>query len=124
MLVAKWFENEIVRGLQGLVVLRLAGAPPEDSISYTLDIWLAALAARAKFWNEQQDAPRIRQAFAELYRTEKFWPAPRHFLDALPERPKPKRPLLDMNLTKEQQQQNKQKIAALQRDLSNLTKYK
>jgi hypothetical protein len=35
-------------------------------------------------WEQQRDAPRIRQAFVTLATTRETWPAPRHFLDALP----------------------------------------
>ena len=36
---------------------------------------------------EQIDVPRIREAFEILEATREEWPAPKHFLDALPRRP-------------------------------------
>ena len=41
-MVEKWLEREIARGLQGLIALRLSGAPADDSVTLTLDVWLAA----------------------------------------------------------------------------------
>lgn len=37
-----------------------------------------------KSWDQPRDTPRIRAAFATLANTREMWPAPRHFLDALP----------------------------------------
>lgn len=42
------------------------------------------VARQGRSWDEQRDAPRIRQAFVTLASTREQWPAPRHFLDALP----------------------------------------
>ncbi|WP_369951952.1 hypothetical protein [Ralstonia syzygii] len=86
----KWLEREIARGLQGLLALRLMGAPADDSVTLTLDIWLAALEGHAVTWSEQLDAERIRQAFRGLYRTCDRWPAPKHLLDNLGNRDPPK----------------------------------
>jgi len=65
--IARWIEREVARGLQGLVALRLPGAPGEDAVTLTLDIWLAALATRTAGWAEVQDAPRLQAAFRALY---------------------------------------------------------
>ena len=62
-MVEKWLERESARGLQGLIALRLAGAPADDSVTLTLDVWLAAIECQAVTWNEQADAERIRRAF-------------------------------------------------------------
>lgn len=84
--VEQWIEREIARGLQGLVALRLPGAPAEDAITLTLDVWLAAVAPRARDWREPTDAPRLREGFAVLFGTVREWPAPRAWLDAMPAR--------------------------------------
>lgn len=42
------------------------------------------VARQGRSWDEQRDTPRIRQAFVTLASTREQWPAPRHFLDALP----------------------------------------
>ena len=88
-MVEKWLEREIARGLQGLIALRLAGAPADDSVTLTLDVWLAAIECQAVTWNEQADAERIRRAFRTLYRICDRWPPPKVFLDNLGNRDPP-----------------------------------
>lgn len=83
-IVEQWIEREIARGLQGLVALRLSGAPAEDAITLTLDVWLAAVAPRARGWHEQRDAPRLREGFSVLFGSVREWPAPSQYLDCLP----------------------------------------
>lgn len=107
----KWFESEVARGMQALMVLRLPGAPPEDAITLTLDVWLNALEDWI-VWNEEQDTPRIQKAFKTLIRKSEKWPAPKHLIEALPERihmpalPEPP-------LTAEERQRNKARLAKL-----------
>lgn len=104
-MVEKWLEREVARGLQGLIALRLPGAPADDSVTLTLDIWLAALSGQAVTWSEPMDAERIRQAFRALYRTCDRWPAPKHFLDNLGNRDPP--PALSApQITEAQRQKN------------------
>ena len=89
-MVEKWLEREIARGLQGLIALRLTGAPADDSVTLTLDVWLAAIESQAVAWNEQLDAERVRRAFRTLYRLCDRWPPPKVFLDNLGNRDPPK----------------------------------
>ena len=89
-MVEKWLEREIARGLQGLIALRLSGAPADDSVTLTLDVWLAAIESLSVNWNEQLDAERVRRAFRTLYRICDRWPAPKLFLDNLGNRDPPK----------------------------------
>ena len=89
-MVEKWLEREIARGLQGLIALRLTGAPADDSVTLTLDVWLAAIESLSVNWNEQLDAERVRRAFRTLYRICDRWPAPKLFLDNLGNRDPPK----------------------------------
>ena len=91
-MVEKWLEREIARGLQGLIALRLTGAPADDSVTLTLDVWLAAIESQAVTWNEQLDAERVRRAFRTLYRLCDRWPAPKLFLDNLGNRDPPTPP--------------------------------
>ncbi|HGY9637916.1 TPA: hypothetical protein ACOJPK_003395 [Pseudomonas putida] len=92
----KWFERAIVAGFQGLVTLRLDGAPPADAVNLTLDIWLVAL-TKNRQWDEAQDAERIRETFESLFASCERWPSPARFLrDLKPRRlppllPKPTR---------------------------------
>ena len=89
-MVEKWLEREIARGLQGLIALRLTGAPADDSVTLTLDVWLAAIESQAVTWNEQLDAERVRRAFRTLYRLCDRWPAPKVNQDNLGNRDPPK----------------------------------
>lgn len=88
-MVEKWLEREIARGLQGLIALRLAGAPADDSVTLTLDVWLAAIECQAVTWNEQADAERIRRTFRTLYRICDRWPPPKVFLENIGNRDPP-----------------------------------
>lgn len=116
----KWLEREIARGLQGLVALRLSGAPADDSITMTLDIWLAALDSAPVRWDEQQDTQRIRRAFRSIYRTCDRWPPPRLLLDNLGHRdPAPALPA--PQVPREIRQKN---VALLQRMLRQLGRQK
>lgn len=117
-MTSRWLEREFARGLQGLVALRLSGAPAEDSITLTLDVWLAAVSGLARGWHEHLDAPRIRKAFATLYRTCERWPAPAQFLNCLEHRaPPPALPAPAM--TEEQRQKNLQRIQHIKQQLRN-----
>lgn len=112
----RWIEREVARGLQGLIALRLSGAPGEDAVVLTLDIWLAALAQRVSGWTEELDAPRIQAAFRALYSQCTQWPTPRQLLDAVPPRaPAPALPA--PQLTPEQRARNRARLDALMQDL-------
>ncbi|MFZ5659162.1 MAG: hypothetical protein ACOY5C_04815 [Pseudomonadota bacterium] len=113
----KWLEREIASGLQGLLALRLPGAPADDSVTLTLDIWLVAV-KHAVTWNESADTTRIRHAFQTLFRTCVHWPAPKQFLDALPQRVPPKA-LSPPELTPEERARN---IARMRELLDSLPK--
>lgn len=84
----KWFERAILAGFQGLVTLRLDGAPPADAVTMTLDIWLIAL-TKNRQWDEEQDAERIRQTFESLFASCERWPSPARFLRDLKPRKQP-----------------------------------
>lgn len=117
-MTSKWLEREFARGLQGLVALRLNGAPAEDSITLTLDVWLAAVSGIAKGWHEHLDTPRIRKAFATLYRTCERWPAPAQFLSCLDHRPPPQA-LPPPAMSEEQRQKNLKRIQQIKQQLRN-----
>ncbi|WP_060495258.1 hypothetical protein [Pseudomonas sp. GTC 16482] len=84
----KWFKRAIVAGFQGLVTLRLDGAPPADAVAMTLDIWLVAL-TKNRQWDEQEDAERIRETFESLFASCERWPSPARFLRDLKPRKQP-----------------------------------
>lgn len=75
-------------GLQKLICLRLKGQPGDDLIEGTLLGWREAI---GNHWNRETDAPRFREAFRTLMRTQSSWPAPADFLVALPPLPGTKR---------------------------------
>ena len=104
-MVEKWLEREIARGLQGLIALRLSGAPADDSVTLTLDVWLAAIESLSANWNEQLDAERVRRAFRTLYRICDRWPPPKVFLDNLGNRDPPKA-LPPPQISEEQRKKN------------------
>lgn len=104
-MVEKWLEREIARGLQGLIALRLSGAPADDSVTLTLDVWLAAIESLSVNWNEQLDAERVRRAFRTMYRICDRWPAPKLFLDNLGNRDPPKA-LPPPQISEEQRKKN------------------
>ncbi|KPA91370.1 hypothetical protein PF66_02253 [Pseudomonas asplenii] len=92
----KWFVRAIGTGLQGLVTLRLDGAPAADAVALTLDVWLIAL-TKNRQWDEEQDAERIKATFESLFAGCETWPSPARFLRDLKPRklpvalPKPER---------------------------------
>ncbi len=104
-MVEKWLEREIARGLQGLIALRLSGAPADDSVTLTLDVWLAAIESLSVNWNEHLDAERVRRAFRTLYRICDRWPPPKVFLDNLGNRDPPPA-LPPPRITEEQRKKN------------------
>lgn len=51
----------------------------------TVAAWVDAVTLN-RHWDEGQDAPRFRKAFATLGQNRSSWPAPRDFLEAMPPR--------------------------------------
>lgn len=84
-----WLSDEIITGLQKLVLLRLPGAPPEDAVVGTVEVWIEALTYRRQ-WDESLDRPRIRRAFALLCGGSDSWPSPKMLVDGLGCRAPPK----------------------------------
>ena len=119
----RWLEREIARGLQGLLALRLNGAPADDSVTLTLDVWLAALDSHAVSWSEYADAPRIQRAFRTLYRLCDRWPAPRHFLDNLGNRdPPPSLPA--PRISQEERERNQARLREIRAGIEALARSK
>ena len=116
-MVEKWLEREIARGLQGLIALRLSGAPADDSVTLTLDVWLAAIESLSVNWNEQLDAERVRRAFRTLYRICDRWPPPKVFLDNLGNRDPPKS-LPAPPITPEARERNRAKLREIMESLA------
>lgn len=80
--------DELARGLQLLLALRLGGAPAADTVGATADAWERALCAK-KVWDGQRDCGRFAAGFDVLAATCRYWPAPVDLLAALPPPPQP-----------------------------------
>lgn len=78
-----WLCQAIIEGVQGLVALKLRGAPKADTLQTVANLWIVAVTSRPIAWDEALDKPRIRQAFLDLSATAEYWPAPAQFLNAL-----------------------------------------
>jgi hypothetical protein len=82
-----WLVAEVAEGIQRLLVLRLDGCPPADAVEAVALAWADALMTRRIAWDEELDAPRLRQAFRLLAAQAARWPAPVALWDVLPARP-------------------------------------
>ena len=82
----KFVSDELLTGLQKLMMLRLEGAPPADGIKLTASVWMEAIASLPIQWDEQQDAGRVTRAFACLLAEIERWPAPKMLIKHLPPR--------------------------------------
>lgn len=90
MAAADWLTAEVARGLQRLLVLSLPGRPQAEVIRGTATAWADALQV-GRAWDQDRDAPRIREGFVRLSSTAAQWPTPRDLLGALPPAPQQKR---------------------------------
>lgn len=86
-----WLVAEVAEGVQRLLVLRLEGCPPADTVQAVALAWADALWLRSGRWSVQEDAPRLRQAFRALAAHATRWPAPAQLWEHLPPRPEPLR---------------------------------
>lgn len=66
-----------------LATLGLEGQPAAEVIPMTVQVWLKAI-CRNRVFDQAQDAPRIREAFAMLAERSQRWPSPADFLASLP----------------------------------------
>lgn len=80
-----WISDAVMDGLSALVALRLKGAPGEDSIEFTADIWVRAF--RQHVFIRELDEPRIRAAFDRIFGRIREWPAPLDVIERMPPRP-------------------------------------
>jgi len=82
-----WLDNEIIEGIQRLLILRLKFSPALDTIDPLVDTWIAVFKAQPMQWVELVDAPRIRQAFMLCAGRCDEFPSPKTVLSFLPPRP-------------------------------------
>lgn len=66
-----------------LLSIRLNGCPPDDMIELTARTWLEAV-MDGREWDRQRDESRMQAAFVTIAKTRETWPAPKHFIDAIP----------------------------------------
>lgn len=78
-----WVMDEILTGLQKLVCLGLDRQPAGELLQLTAGTWHEVITHNRVF-NQAQDQPRFRDAFATLMGECTQWPTPRQFLDCLP----------------------------------------
>lgn len=99
-----WLLDEILAGLQNLIVLNLPNTPPSETIALTAKVWFRALAKKNTAWDFEQDCWRIEAGFDALLPIVRRWPAPYELLEAMPPRPEPDYKLLaaPTQLTEEQ----------------------
>lgn len=79
----EWMVVEVGRGLQKLMCLSLPGTPAHDLIAGTVLAWVDAL-GYGRVWDQERDAPRIRDGFRALCALSIEWPNPHRLLDAMP----------------------------------------
>tara|TARA_R110000868_G_scaffold142759_11_gene360242 strand:- start:646 stop:1008 length:363 start_codon:yes stop_codon:yes gene_type:complete len=91
-----WLKASLIKGLQGLLMLRFQGAPAEDTIASLANAWLAVLTHLPHTWDQDRDQRRIQKAFVRLAASCDRWPAPKHFIEMLP----PIEPLLKLDSPK------------------------
>ena len=110
---------ETIEGIQRLYTLRLQGAPPEDGVLATAEVWVAALKQRFVGWNETQDAGRITAGFNELVLDAVRWPSPAMLIGKIP----PRKPQARLSAPRRQWTAaeiaaNKQKLAQILTNLA------
>lgn len=87
--VPGWLVAEVAEGIQRLLLLRLEGCPSADAVEAVALAWADAVWVRAGRWTEDQDAPRLRQAFRGLAAHVRRWPAPAEIWEHMPSRHEP-----------------------------------
>lgn len=64
--------------------MSLERTPAAEILPGTVQAWLEVLTDRRE-WNEERDAPRVREAFRTMARIRRTWPAPVDFTEAMPQ---------------------------------------
>lgn len=82
----EWAYNQMIEGLQKLLVLRLSGAPPADTVTALAAVWEEALTPYTWYYDKGTDGRRLPQAFAAVVQTADKWVQPAHVIAALPPR--------------------------------------
>lgn len=81
-----WVYNQMIDGLQKLLVLRLQGAPPADTISALAAVWEEALTPHTWPFDEQLDHNRLPTAFKRVIQHAEKWVQPAQVIREIPPR--------------------------------------
>lgn len=81
----EWLRDELLTGLQKLYCLGLERTPAAEILPGTAEAWCEAVTT-GRVFDRSLDTPRIRRAFVILAGSRTTWPAPLHFVEALPPR--------------------------------------
>ena len=116
----KFARDEILTGLQKLMMLRPDGAPPNNGIKLTASVWMEAMASLPIKWDEQRDAGRISQGFSRLLAEIERWPTPKMLIERLP--PRKELPKLGHkeNLSPEEKRRGQENLRKLYQKLTDL----
>ncbi|MDO4434573.1 MAG: hypothetical protein Q4B82_08355 [Alysiella sp.] len=109
-----WAYNQMLEGLQKLLILRLQGAPPADTITALATVWEEALTPLTRHWQQDLDSNRLPEAFRRVIQQSSKWVAPAQLIEQIPARQVP--PIAGLieakhpPLTPEQIAKNKQRL--------------
>ncbi|MDO4434714.1 MAG: hypothetical protein Q4B82_09080, partial [Alysiella sp.] len=109
-----WAYNQMIDGLQKLLVLRLQGAPPADTITALAAVWEEALTPITRHWQSETDHNRLPEAFRCVMQQSSRWISPAQLIEQIPARQVP--PIAGLieakapPLTPEQIAKNKQRL--------------
>lgn len=109
----KFVSDELLTGLQKLMMLRLEGAPPADGIKLTASVWVEAIASVNISWAEQLDKGRITAGFTQLFAEIERWPTPKMLIRCLPPRPEPPKLEHKRQLTPEEKARGRENLKKL-----------
>nr|DAS19909.1 MAG TPA: hypothetical protein [Caudoviricetes sp.] len=117
-----WAYNQMIDGLQKLLVLRLSGSPPADMISAVALVWEEALTPHTWAFEPDSDAQRLPTAFRLLIQQAEKWVQPAQLIKLIPPRPQPSGLLEHKSPppTPEQRTQAQQHIADIKRQLAEI----
>lgn len=107
-----WAYNQMIEGLQKLLVLRLQGSPPADAISGVAAVWEEALTPTTWAWQPETDGERLPQAFRLLIRQADKWAQPAQLIKQIP--PRREMPVAGLLQNKRQAPSEAERLAAQQ----------
>lgn len=81
-----WLVEEVCKGFQQMLLLRLDGVPAAELVAMTAEMWVTVV---GEGMEEAIDRPRVNKGFTLLLRELRKWPQPADLLKALPARIKP-----------------------------------